>query len=103
MTDTIQHFIPLNSDSQGDSENVLFYNKEASLEAIYNCATGRIQAVINLAVNLYEYQESDPSMLKAISVVTALLLNDAYSLLDEFTSQAVRARFERGEVYLAFN
>lgn len=60
MTDSTQRFIPLSSDSQGDSENVLFYDKDASFEAIYNCATGRIQAVINLLVNLYEYHNSDP-------------------------------------------
>lgn len=98
MTDTTHSFIPLSSDSQGDAENVLFYNKQASLEALYNCATGRIQAVINLLVNLYEYHESDPSMLKAISVVAALLLNDAYSLLEEFTPLALKARVEKGEI-----
>lgn len=97
MTDT-QRFIPLGSDSQGDSENVLFYNKEASLEAIYNCATGRIQAVINLLVNLYEYRNSDPSMLRAISVVAALLLNDAYSLLEEFTPNTLKVRANNGEI-----
>lgn len=98
MTDSTQHFIPLSSDSQGDAENVLFYDKEASFEAIYNCATGRIQAVINLLVNLYEYHNSDPSMLRAISVVAALLLNDAYSLLEELTPRAIKARFDKGEI-----
>lgn len=98
MTDSTQHFIPLCSDSQGDSENVLFYNKESSFEAIYNCATGRMQAVINLLVNLYEYHNSDPSMLRAVSVVAALLLNDAYSLLEKLTPRSIKARFDNGEI-----
>lgn len=97
MTDT-QCFIPLCSDSQGDSENVLFYNKEASLEAIYNCATGRIQAVINLLVNLYEYRDSDPSILHAVASVSAYLLNDAYGLLEEFTPQALKARASKVKI-----
>lgn len=98
MTDTTQRFTPLCSDSQGDSENVLFYNKNAPIESIYNCATGRMQAVINLLVNLYEYHNCDPSILRAISVVSALLLNDAYSLLEEFTLRALKARVEKGEI-----
>lgn len=98
MTDSIPNFIPLSPDSQGDSENVLFYNKVASLEAIYNCATGRIQAAINLLINLYEYRNSDPSMLHAISVVVALLLNDAYSLIEEFAPQALKDRCQKGEI-----
>lgn len=98
MTDSTPCFIPLNSDSQGDSESVLFYNKEASLEAIYNCATGCIQAVINLLVNLYEYRDNAPSILHAVAAVSAFLLNDAYSLLDEFTPQALKTRASKGEI-----
>lgn len=98
MTDSIPHFIPLSSDSQGYAEQVLFYNQGASLEAIYSCATGRIQAVVDLLVNLYEYKDGDPSTLPAVSVVSALLLNDACSLLEEFSPSRLRIRMEQGEV-----
>jgi len=99
MTDTTNRFIPFNSDSQCGATNVIFYNKEAPLEDIYNCITGRLQAVINMLVNLYDYQNSDPSTLQALSIMTSYLLNDAYSLLEEFTPQALKARQERGELY----
>lgn len=98
MTDSSSHFIPLSTDSQGDSENVLFYNKAASLEAIYHCATGRIKAAMNLFVNLYEFRNSDPSMLCAMSLVATLLLNDAYSLMEEFDPQALKERVLKGEL-----
>lgn len=81
MTDSTQCFIPLNSDSQHDTDNVFYYDAGAPLEAIYNCATGRMQAVINLLSNLYEYKNGDPVTLSAVAVVCSLLLNDAYSLI----------------------
>lgn len=94
MTDTTNRFIPFNSDSQCSATNVIFYNKDASLEDIYNCLTGRLNAVINLLVNLYDYRNSDPSALQALSVTASYLLNDAYSLLEEFTPQALKEREE---------
>lgn len=92
MTDLTNRFIPFNADSQSGATNVIFHNTEAPLEDIFNCITGRLSAVINLVVNLYDYRNSDPSTLQALSVIISYLLNDVYSLLDEFTPQALDAR-----------
>ena len=85
-------FIPLSLTSQCNSENVLYYNANASLDDIYECATGRLHAVINLLENLYEFDKSNPTTLHAIISVSTLLLNDAMTLLEELNPIASKIR-----------
>lgn len=89
------YYIALKATSQGNSENVLYYNANASLDAIYECATARINAVINLHQTLYEHQNPPPDALTALSSITALLLTDATTLLESLEPIAMELRKEK--------
>lgn len=90
-------FIALNSTSQGNSENVLYYDANASQEAIYECATARLTAVINLLENLYEFKNIHQDTLSAVTSIAALVLSDVRTLLEEFNPIAQRLRDEHKE------
>lgn len=89
-----RYFIALNGTSQNTSESVIYYNANASLDAIYECATARIQAVINLLENLYELKAEENAVC-AIASVSALLLNDATTMLEALDPIAVMLRDEK--------
>ncbi|MFD1259211.1 hypothetical protein [Entomomonas asaccharolytica] len=84
-------FIPLNYVSQGNSENVLFYDAEASHDAIYECATARLKAVIDLLEELHELKTITSTSASALSIVTSLLLNDVYTLFEELNPSALES------------
>lgn len=96
MTNTTHppYFIALNATSQSNSESVLYYNANASLDAIYECATARIHAVINLLENLYELRAQE-NTITAIAAVSTLLLNDATTLLESLEPIAMELRKEK--------
>lgn len=85
-------FIPLSLNSQSGNEHVLYYNANAPLDDIFECAMARLQAVTNLLENLYEFDKAENSGVYAISAVSALLLNDAMTLLQEFHPVANRLK-----------
>ncbi len=89
------YYIALNATSQCNSENVLYYNANASLDAIYECAISRINAVINLLENLYEYKNAQDGALTAISSIASILLNDAATMLEELDPIAIELRKEK--------
>lgn len=88
-------YIPLSLTSQCHHENVLFYNANACEDSIYECAMGKLHAAINMAENLYEYSDAPPKALQSFAVVFSLLLNDAYTLLEEHNPIAVKLRNEQ--------
>ncbi|UYZ84695.1 hypothetical protein MTZ49_03790 [Entomomonas sp. E2T0] len=87
------HFLPLNYGSQGNSENVLYYDANASRDAIYECATARLKAVIDLLEELHELKTITSTSASALSIATSLLLNDVYSLFEELNPSITE--FER--------
>lgn len=89
------YYIALKATSQANSENVLYYNANASLDAIYECATARINAIINLHEALYEYKTPPEDALTALSSITTLLLNDATTLLESLEPIAMELRKEK--------
>ncbi|MFD1261062.1 hypothetical protein [Entomomonas asaccharolytica] len=88
------YFIALNTSSQSNSESVLYYDANASLDAIYECATARLHAVINLLENLYELKTQE-STVTAVASVTSLLLNDATTLLESLEPIAMELRKQK--------
>lgn len=92
-TKTLKHHTPLNSSSQNTTEPVLYYTPNASLDAIYECAMARINAVINLLENLFELK-AEQTAVTALSSVCSLLLNDAKTLLEELDPIAIYLRHE---------
>ncbi|UYZ84387.1 hypothetical protein MTZ49_02050 [Entomomonas sp. E2T0] len=87
-------FIPLNFTSQSNKENVLYYNANAAAEDIFECATGRLLAVINLLESLYEFDKCESTAVQAVCSASSLLLNDAFTLLQEMNPVATRLRNE---------
>lgn len=84
--------IPLNGTSQAGAEKVLYFNANAPLDDIYECANARLTAVVNLLESLYEFDKADPMAVQALSSVCALLLNDAMVMLEEFNPVATQLR-----------
>lgn len=91
MTNFQQRFIPLNIGSQNTIGNVLYYDSLASLDNLYDCITGRLDAVINLLEQLQNYNDSPPPALQAVAAVSSILLNDVYSVLSQFTPSALKS------------
>ncbi len=79
-------FIPLSSASQGNSENVLYYDANAPMDAIYECASARLQAILNLLDILHDFKGSSPNNTAVLSVVASYLLNDAHTLFERLSS-----------------
>lgn len=78
-------FVPLSFASQGYTENVLYYKADASLDAIYECASARLKAAIKLFEELLESKTVSNEGISAVAVVSTILLNDAYSLYEELS------------------
>lgn len=85
-------YIPLSLTSQSGSEHVLYYNANAPIDDLYECAIARLQAVINLLENLYEFDKAESTAVHAVSSVCALLLNDSMAMLEEFNPLAKKLR-----------
>lgn len=77
------HFIPLNYASQGNNENVLYYDASAAPDDIYECAMARLKALIDLLEELHELKTITSTSASALSVLASLLLSDVYSLFEE--------------------
>lgn len=84
-----ERFIPLNMGSQNGIDHVLYYDSLAYLNSLYDCITGRLEA-INLLEQCHTYHDSPTNALQAIAVVPSILFNDSYSLLDEFTPTTLK-------------
>ncbi|UYZ85416.1 hypothetical protein MTZ49_07665 [Entomomonas sp. E2T0] len=89
------HFVTLNSNLQSNGESVLYYNANASLDAIYECAIGRLKTVTDLLENLYEFKAAPTNTIIAICSISTLLLNEAATLLEELDPVAVQLRKEK--------
>lgn len=88
------YYIPLNQTSPCNVENVLFYNANASSEAIYECAIMRLKMVINLLESLYGLKGIKENSLPALTAICGLMLSDVYTLLEEFNPIAIKLRKE---------
>lgn len=79
----IPRFIPLSTASQGNSENVLYLDSQASPDAIYECANGRLKAVIDLLDELHAYKSISTNSTSAVAIVATYLLSDVYVLFEQ--------------------
>lgn len=86
-------FTPLNSDSQNTVEPVLYYNPNASIDDIYQCAVFRLQAIISLLKNLDLYKDN-PETINALVSLSTPLINEALTLLEELNPIALKLRLE---------
>lgn len=77
-------FIPLKKDSQGNNDNILFYNSHASKDAIFECAMSRLLAISGLLGSLHELRDPPDSTLSAVASISTILISDANSLLQTF-------------------
>lgn len=82
-------FVPLSPASQAVGENVLFFNANASMDAVYECANARLQAIINLLDMLHEFKSSSPNNAAVVSSMASFLLNDANTLFEELSGLAL--------------
>lgn len=85
-------FVPFNLVSQCGYDRVIYYNANASPDALYRCATERLKAVLQLLDSIHEHGSSEADGLRAVSSVSAFLLNDALCMLEEFNPVAARLR-----------
>ena len=85
-------YIPLCLSSQSGHSHVLYYNVNAPTDEIFECATARMQAVINLMENLFEYNTAEKTAIPAVTKVSAYLLNDAMTLLQELNPIAMQLK-----------
>lgn len=85
-------YIPLCLSSQSGHSHVLYYNAHAPSEALFDCATARMQAVIDLMKCLFEYSSAEKKSVPAIAAASAYLLNDAMTLFQEFSPIANQLR-----------
>lgn len=76
-------FIPLNANSQGNSDNVLYFDAGAAPDAIYECAMARLKALIDLLEELHELKTITSTSASSLSIIATLLLSDVYSLFEE--------------------
>lgn len=91
-------YIPLCLSSQSGHSHVLYYNANAPVDELFDCATARLQAVIDLMEGLLEYNNAEKKSLPAVASVSAYLLNDAMTLLQELNpiATALKARVSSG-------
>ena len=68
---------------------MLYYNANAPADEIFDCATARMQAVIDLMENLFDFTTAGKT---AIPSVSAYLLNDAMTLLQELNPIAMQLK-----------
>lgn len=87
-------YIPLCLSSQSGHSHVLYYNANAPIDEIFECATARLQAVIDLMENLLEYNNAEKTALPAIATVSNYLLSDAMTLLQELDPIALALKNE---------
>lgn len=76
-------FIPLNLVSQSGHDFVLYYNGNAPREAIFDCATSRIESALHLLEVFGTTKNAEAKTLYAVASASSLLLNDALTLLHE--------------------
>lgn len=89
-------FKALDNDSQMSIEQVLFFNKEASPQAIFECIYSRLEAVAKLH-NELTFICNDEVKNKPFSEVSSLLLSDVlsmYKITGEYVSELTSARKE---------
>lgn len=88
-------YIPLCLGSQSGHSHVLYYNANAPEDEIFDCATARLQAVIDLMESLFEYDATEKKAIPAVATVSSYLLNDAMTLLQELNPMATQLKKSR--------
>lgn len=86
-------FTPLNSDPQNTTNPVLYYDTNASIDDIYECAVFRLQAIISLLKNLDSYKD-DPETINTLVSISTPLINEALTPLEELNPIALKLRLE---------
>ncbi|ECG2981505.1 hypothetical protein EWG90_05995 [Salmonella enterica subsp. enterica serovar Derby] len=81
-------FKPLESFSQSHSEKVFYLNADASAGALISNATARIHSLMNLHSDIASLHPGSEVDISYLSAVSAYLLSDVYSLLEELESRA---------------
>lgn len=59
------------------------------MDEIFDCATARLQAVIDLMESLFECNTVEKKAVPAVATASAYLLNDAMTLLQELNPMAL--------------
>ncbi|EDS2357633.1 hypothetical protein GUD16_003321 [Salmonella enterica] len=89
-------FKALDNNSQMSVEQVLFFNKEASPQAIFECIYSRLEAVAKLH-NELTFIYNDKVENKPFSEISSLLLSDVlsmYRIIGEHASELTSTRNE---------
>ncbi|ENZ9957596.1 hypothetical protein ACFLJF_003131 [Salmonella enterica] len=84
------NFKPLDGSSQAHTDDVFYFDANASDEALIDNATNRIYNLMNLhsdIAGLHKDNQIDASYLSAVSTY---LLSDAYSLLTELSDRQMK-------------
>lgn len=90
-------YLPFCLSSQSGHSHVLYYNANAPADELFDCATARMQAVINLMESLFEYNNAKKSTVPSVATVSAYLLNDAMTLLQELNPLAIKLKKESAD------
>ncbi|ECA2558139.1 hypothetical protein EJO30_23230 [Salmonella enterica subsp. enterica serovar Poona] len=89
------NFKPLDGSSQAHTDDVFYFDANASDEALIDNATNRIYNLMNLhsdIAGLHKDNQIDASYLGAVSTY---LLSDAYSLLTELADRRMKSKGDK--------
>ncbi|QHQ16987.1 hypothetical protein GMW39_14750 [Pectobacterium parmentieri] len=85
---------PLLSGSQGTSVNVLYFDAQVGEDDLYECATSRLNALLNLNSELARLNTETSAGMdqSALSEVNSILLSDAMTMLNHLHNVVIRGK-----------
>lgn len=85
---------PLLSGSQGTSVNVLYFDAQVGEDGLYECATSRLNALLNLNSELAGLNTETSAGMdqSALSEVNSILLSDAMTMLNHLHNVVIRGK-----------
>ncbi|MBN3063545.1 hypothetical protein H5A21_05435 [Pectobacterium aquaticum] len=85
---------PLLSGSQGTSVNVQYFDAQVGEDDLYECATSRLNALLNLNSELARLNTETSAGMdqSALSEVNSILLSDATTMLNHLHNVVIRGK-----------
>ncbi|AOR60110.1 hypothetical protein WCT56_10680 [Pectobacterium parmentieri] len=85
---------PLLSGSQGTSVNVLYFDAQVGEDDLYECATSRLNALLNLNSELARLNTDTSAGMdqSALSEVNSILLSDAITMLNHLHNIVIKGK-----------
>lgn len=82
-------FKPLGQASQGSSEDVVYYDTQASREAKLEYLLSRTQGLLGLSIALHELDNAPTDAVQKINSVYSMLLSDGISVIKHISQEDI--------------